>query len=337
MKIIYNPSLDPYFNLAAEEYLLRHAEEDIFMLWRNDRSVIIGRNQNAYAEVNVESAREKGVKIARRLTGGGAVFHDAGNVNFTFISPAAERGNDAPMADFADFAAPVIKALASFGVSAAPGGRNDILADGAKISGCAACNLPRMDGRIATLRHGTLLFSADISEMADVLNVNRLKMESKGIASVKSRVANIDSLPRYRGPREAEDFLAALLRFAEGEFSSMTKPLTPDEQHEIADLRDKKYAAWEWIWGENPAMSEVREGRYPFGTLSVAMNSRRGHIVSVRITGDFFSEGDVSVLEAALAGTALRRDELEKILTEAGTEKIICGCTAAVLAELIAN
>lgn len=334
MKIIYNSSLDPYFNLAAEEYLLRHAGENIFMLWRNDRSVIIGRNQNAYAEVNTAAAEEKGVKIARRLTGGGAVFHDAGNVNFTFISPA---GDNTPMADFADFAAPVIKALASFGTSAAPGGRNDILCDGAKISGCAACSYPLGDGRRGVLRHGTLLFSADISEMAEVLNVNRLKMESKGIASVKSRVANIASLPSYHGPRDVEAFISALLTFAEGEFSSVTESLSAENIQEITSLRDSKYAAWDWIWGENPAMTDVREGRYPFGTLSAAMNSRHGIIENIRITGDFFSEGDVATLESALIGAPLRRDKLEEILTFAGAEKIICGCTAATLTELIAQ
>lgn len=333
MKIIYNPSLDPYFNLAAEEYLLTHATEEIFMLWRNGRSVIIGRNQNAYAEVNTTAAEKKGVKIARRLTGGGAVFHDAGNVNFTFISSGTK--GDSPMADFADFAAPVIKALASFGPSAAPGGRNDILCDGAKISGCAACTIPLEGGGKATLRHGTLLFSADISEMAEVLNVNRLKMESKGVASVKSRVANIASLPSYHGPRQVEDFISALLAFAEGEFSSVTESLTSDEQREITFLRDSKYAAWDWIWGENPELCEVREGRYSFGTLSVSMNSRRGIIENIRISGDFFSDGDVTILENALAGAALRRDEIEKILTLAGAERIICGCTAAQLAELI--
>lgn len=334
MKIIYNPSLDPYFNLAAEEYLLRHAGENIFMLWRNDRSVIIGRNQNAYAEVNTAAAEEKGVKIARRLTGGGAVFHDAGNVNFTFISPG---GENYPMADFADFAAPVIKALASFGTSAAPGGRNDILCDGAKISGCAACSYPLGDGRRGVLRHGTLLFSADISEMAEVLNVNRLKMESKGIASVKSRVANIASLPSYHGPREVEAFISALLTFAEGEFFSSVTALSPDEQREIAVLRDEKYASWDWIWGENPEATDVREGRFSFGTLSAAINSRRGIIENIRITGDFFSEGDVAELESALIGAPLRRDRLEEIFTAAGADKIICGCTAAALAELISQ
>lgn len=337
MKIIYNPSLDPYFNLAAEEYLLRRAAEDIFMLWRNDRSVIIGRNQNAYAEVNTKAAEKKGVKIARRLTGGGAVFHDAGNVNFTFISPASPSGKNAPMADFADFAAPVIKALSSFGTSAAPGGRNDILCDGAKISGCAACSVPLHEGSSATLRHGTLLFSADISEMADVLNVNRLKLESKGIASVKSRVANIASLPSYRGPRDTENFIDALLRFAEGEFGGMTTFLTDEEKSGVTALRNEKYATWDWIWGENPSMSDVRERRYPFGTLSVAMNSRRGRIESIRITGDFFSDGDVAGLESALTGALLRRDEIEAALSAAGAEKIICGCTAADLAELIAG
>jgi lipoate-protein ligase A len=336
MKIIYNPSIDPYFNLAAEEYFMRRAEEDIFMLWRNDRSVIIGRNQNAYAEVNVEEAENRRVKIARRLTGGGAVFHDKGNVNFSFISPQS-KDKSVPMADFADFVAPVIKALASFGTDAAPGGRNDILCDGAKISGCAACSLGLPGGRSATLRHGTLLFSADISEMANVLNVNRLKMESKGIASVKSRVANIASIPSYNGPREVKEFLDALLRFAEGEFGSATTLLTDEDAAGVTALRNEKYATWDWIWGENPSMSDIREKRFPFGTLNVAMNSRRGTIESIRITGDFFSEGDVSSLENALAGAPVRREELENILSSSGAENIICGCTAAQLAELIAQ
>ena len=169
MRIIPTTSLDPHFNLAAEEYLLTQSKEEIFMLWRNDRSVIIGKNQNAYAELNLPFVEEHNVKVVRRMTGGGAVFHDPGNINFTFIVNSAEKA-----IDFVPYTAPIIDYLRSLGADATLSGRNDILIDGRKVSGNAQCVL---NGR--TMHHGTLLFSSDMSELAGALKVDESKIKSE--------------------------------------------------------------------------------------------------------------------------------------------------------------
>lgn len=189
MQIIYNDSHDQYFNLAAEEYLLENSDDDISMLWRNDRTVVVGKNQNTWAEVSTPFVRENSIGVVRRMTGGGAVFHDLGNVNFTFICAYGGGG-----IDFSRFASPIIRYLGTLGIDASLGGRNDILADGRKISGNAQCVYRRSDGSERLMHHGTLLYSADLSEMSGALNVNREKLVTKGIESVKSRVANISAL-----------------------------------------------------------------------------------------------------------------------------------------------
>ncbi|MBR4256441.1 MAG: lipoate--protein ligase family protein, partial [Clostridia bacterium] len=182
MKIYKNEITDPYFNLASEQYLLDTEEDDVFMLWRNRPSVIIGRNQNAYAEINRGFVTDNDIAVVRRLTGGGAVFHDLGNINFTFITK--KGGADA--LDFARFCQPVIDALRALGVPAELSGRNDMTADGRKFSGNAQCVY---NGRV--MHHGTLLFDADMNSMAGALNVDPEKMKSKGVKSVRARVCNL--------------------------------------------------------------------------------------------------------------------------------------------------
>ena len=182
MKIYITDRTDPYFNLASEQYLLDTENDEVFMLWRNEKAVIIGRNQNAYAEINKPFVDEHGIKVVRRLTGGGAVFHDLGNVNFTYIVPRS----DCPTLDFERFSRPVINALRGLGVEAELSGRNDITVDGRKISGNAQCVYNNK-----VMHHGTLLFSADMSQMAGALNVDEEKIKSKGIKSVRARVCNL--------------------------------------------------------------------------------------------------------------------------------------------------
>ena len=195
MLFICHGATDPYFNLAAEEYVLEKGEGAAFLLWRNGPSVIIGKNQNAFAQLRLPFVQANHIQVARRLTGGGAVFHDLGNINFTFITDASEHDQ----IDFARFTAPIIANLKQFGVAATLNGRNDLLAVGRKISGNAQCVYHTEDGRRRLLHHGTLLFSADLSRLSGALQVNREKMESKGIESVVSRVANIRELPGYGG------------------------------------------------------------------------------------------------------------------------------------------
>ena len=299
MKLYLNESTDPYFNLAAEEYLLDTEPGEVFMLWRNERAVILGRNQNAYAEINRPAAEERGIAVVRRLTGGGAVFHDLGNLNFTFIVPR-ER---CPELDFARFTVPVAEALKKLGVPAEISGRNDLTADGKKISGNAQC----VRGN-KVMHHGTLLFSADLTAMADVLRVDPEKMRSKGIGSVRSRVGNLrDWLPDMD--------VTGFKRYLEESFLSRSGadravPFSPEQTAGIERLKREKYASWAWNWGSSQAYGRTVRKRFPYGGVELSFDSEHGVLTAVRLQGDYFGKAPVDELERALLGCRLLRDEL---------------------------
>lgn len=307
MKLYVNESTDPYFNLAAEEYLLDTEPNEVFMLWRNEKAVILGRNQNAYAEINRPVAEERGIAVVRRLTGGGAVFHDLGNLNFTFIVPREA----CPELDFARFLMPVAEALRNLGVPAEISGRNDLTADGRKISGNAQCV---RNGKV--MHHGTLLFSADLSDMADVLRVDPEKMRSKGIKSVRSRVGNLrDWLP-------AMD-VTGFKRYLEESFltrsgADKAVPFSPEQVAGIERLKREKYAAWDWNWGASPAFGNTVKKRFPYGGVELSFDSEHGVLTAVRFRGDFFGSAPAEELEQALAGCRLLRDELTPRLSDVG-------------------
>jgi len=309
LRVIFNESLSPYFNLAAEEYLLERGEGSAFMIWRNGKSVIIGKNQNAYAEVDASFCEKNAVKVVRRLTGGGAVFHDPGNVNFSFVCDDCGEG-----INFLPYVEKICKALRAFGVEAAPNGRNDIEAGGAKISGNAQCVHNCADGRKRLLHHGTLLFSADMSALEGALRVSPDKMESKGIKSVRSRVANIRDIEGYRGPADPLGFARELCRL----FSGEAEELSLSEKADIEELACKKYSKWEWNYGESPRFSVERKRRFSYGSVEIGYTSRKGIIEDAGITGDFFALSDVGVLSERLRGKALRKDSLRAALSDVG-------------------
>ena len=204
MLCIVDSTTDPYWNLAAEEYLLTSLSEPVFRLWRNAPSVIVGRYQNAAAEINSEYVRTRGIPVVRRLTGGGAVFHDLGNVNYTFIDRKVEGEDTAAM--FRRFTAPVISALRSLGVEASLEGRNDLVISGRKFSGNAVCV---HGGRV--LQHGTLLFSASVADLSGALNTRPEKFIGKSVQSNRSRVTNIsEHLPARHRSMSVEEFITYL-------------------------------------------------------------------------------------------------------------------------------
>lgn len=325
MRVIYNDNTDPCFNLACEEYLLEESSGDVFMIWRNEKSVIIGKNQNAYGEINIDFCEKNGIKTVRRLTGGGAVFHDLGNVNFSFITDT----DGALGIDFSPFISKMTAALSAFGIKAYANGRNDIEVDGAKISGNAQCVHNCKDGRKRLLHHGTLLFNADMSSLADSLLPKAEKLESKGIKSVRSRVTNIKSIESYSGPENAEDFAGALCSM----FCDEWTVLSAEEKECIKKLSFEKYSRWEWNFGESPEFSTVVSCRYPFGTVEVAYTAKKGIIGKIKIYGDFFAFGDIAELEKLLSGTPLEKSELEKRLADTG--KYIHGADAHTITDLI--
>lgn len=341
MRIIVSNHTNPYFNLATEEYLLEHTNGGIFMLWRNEPCVVIGKNQNAFAEINLDFTNAHNIKVVRRLTGGGAVFHDLGNVNFTFIAPAGEGPQGL---DFAYFTRPVIDALAGLGVEAGLSGRNDIVVhtdDGErKISGNAQCVYNAADGSVKTMHHGTLLFSADMSRMQGALNVDPTKLASKGIRSVRSRVANlIDLLPpaQREQMRDVPSFMDYLADYGSRRFDVPVGGLTDEETTGIQSLMDAKYSTDLWNLRRFGSFETVHRRRFDFGLVEVYLSVREGLLSSIRFGGDFFGVRDVGELSAMLEGTVFDRENVGERLCSANVNGYIAGAEAEDLLELIFN
>ncbi len=339
MKLYINTCQDPYFNLASEEYFIRSTGEDVILLWRSEPSVIIGKNQNAFTQVKVEAAREKGVKIVRRLTGGGAVFHDPGNLNFTFISPknGILSGGVSGGLDFAHFTKPIISALRELGVEAELSGRNDIVVkkdDGErKISGNAQCVI---DG--TTMHHGTLLFSANLEALAALLNTDPSKLKGKGISSVRSRVANIWELLSEKSRREVPDvseFTRYLADYLKRDLSAEICSLSEADIDSISKLAAEKYSQDEWNIRKNGDFESFAEERFDFGKVEVSLKVADGRIADVNISGDFFGEEDVSGLSEALIGADISREGIFDRLAKIQVSKYIFGADNEKLAGLI--
>ncbi len=320
--------------------MITHAEDDVVMLWRNEPSVIIGKNQNAFAEINFDFVKKHGIKVVRRMTGGGAVFHDLGNLNYTFISPAGGQMSEGIREgglDFAYFTAPIISALREISLDASLSGRNDIVVatpDGErKISGNAQCVL---DG--ATLHHGTLLFSAKLEKMSGALNVDPTKLKSKGIASVRSRVANIFDLM----PEDVQEKLCDVLDFEKfladrlsKEFSAKTESLTDAMIREISLLAEKKYSTDEWNLRRFGNFAVERRRRFDYGAVEARFDVESGRIREISLGGDFFGELDIAELEKMLSGVEYSREAVYAVLSEAQIGRFILGAVASDITDLL--
>ena len=296
MKFLLLKTTDPYRNLAIEEYLLKNSQDDIFMLWQNSPTVVIGKNQNAYAEINFDYANKSDIRIARRITGGGAVYHDLGNINYTFITTKKTHGS----LDFKAFAAPIIDAISDLGLSAELSGRNDIMIDGYKFSGNAQYTY---NDRI--LHHGTILFSGNLDVLSSVLNVDKEKIESKAIKSVRSRVRNLSEyLPTEYN---IEDFIKFLSDFIIKKFDAVAAVLPTDRIIDELEVRNRSNA---WIFPEKDLASKYvikKKRRFDFGTVEISLQMQNDIIIDARINGDYFEKQSVSELEDKLRGSALKR------------------------------
>lgn len=302
MLFIKTNFFNPAYNLACEEYYYRETKEDVFMLWQNDPVVVIGKNQNLYDEVDLDYAQEQGIGVIRRITGGGAVYHDHGNVNYTFITSREK----ARSLDFEYFTRPIVMALGQMGVKATLSGRNDLLVDGRKISG----NAQTADQQ-RILHHGTLLFQSDLGVLSRVLKPDPAKGYGKKIQSVRSRVANIcEFLPITQ--QGVGDFIRRLEGFVDSLYGC--RPQIADPHAVMAAPYTDKYNQEDWIYGRKLHYDYKLKKRYPFGTLVLCFNLSQGALADLHFEGDFFSLQDTRPLENALCGVTYDLNALGQAL-----------------------
>ena len=331
MQYIESPSNDPAWNLALEEYVFSYMdpEEEYFILflWQNEHTVVIGKNQNTIAEIDTDYVKEHGITVVRRLSGGGAVYHDMGNLNFSFIADAQNMNE----INFKRFCQPVVQTLQQMGVPAETNGRNDMVIDGRKFSGNAQYT---KNGRV--LHHGTLLFRSDLSVVSGALRPNKAKLQTKGIASVSSRVCNISE---YLAPSVTlGDFKSSLLKNIMGTDSPIPYELTSADLAKIEELRAARYSQWDWNYGFSPRYQIIKETRIEgCGTLQISMAVEKGAIRDIQFLGDFFDFGNLDVLSAKLQGCTIQKEPLTKLLEDMDISQYIRGLTAEALADLIAN
>ncbi|WP_027092336.1 lipoate--protein ligase [Cohnella thermotolerans] len=299
---------DPALNLALEEYILRKlpAEHDYLLFYINEPSIIIGKNQNTAEEVNTDYVREHGIHVVRRLSGGGAVYHDLGNLNFSFIT----RDDGQSFHNFRKFTAPVVEALRKLGVDAELSGRNDILVGERKISGNAQFST---GGRMFS--HGTLLFDSHMEDVASALKANPLKFESKATKSVRSRVANISEF--LREPMTIEQFKRFVLDSIFGGGEIQEYKLSEADWAAVRELADSRYRSWDWNYGLSPAFNVQQIRRLEgAGTFDVRLNVEKGEIREAAIYGDFFGRGEVSEVTGKLIGVRYDREAIEAALKD---------------------
>ena len=306
MRYIKNTNTNPHYNMAFDEYCLESLpiDEPVFFLWQNKPSVIVGFNQEVNTEVNLDYLHQQGITLARRVTGGGAVYHDFGNLNYTIVGRSEDLERDYP-----EYASLMMKALQTLGVPATLSGRNDILVEGKKVSGFAK--------RVCKNRlmvHGTLMFNVDVDVLTHVLNTSQSKLQSKGIASVRSRVANLsDYLPEIS---DIQTFKNRLEEILSNNHTDAEYQLSEEDIANIQRLTDEKFATWEWNYGHSPKATLVHSARLACGTVEVHLTLVENRIASCRFGGDFLGNLPASDVETALTGIPYEINEVRKCLSK---------------------
>ena len=303
---------DPKLNLALEEYALRNFDnsKDYLLFYINEPSIIIGRNQNTLEEINQSYTASNNIHVVRRISGGGAVYHDLGNLNFSFITNYDGKS----ISNFKKFTAPVIRVLNDMGVSAELKGRNDIEVGDKKISGTAQFSTGKR-----MISHGTLLLDTDMSEVAKALQVKMSKIQSKGHKSVRSRVANISEF--LQTPITMNNFKEQLLvGLYEASEPFETYKLTNEEWTAVHQLKAAKYDLWDWNFGRSPKFNIQRTKRFPVGEIDLRILVEKGLIAEFKIFGDFFGRKPVEDIESLLLGVRYDKEEINKILENIAVE-----------------
>lgn len=317
---------DPRTNIALETYLVenRLTDQPLLLFYINEPSIIIGRNQNTVEEVNQHYVEEHGIHVVRRMSGGGAVYHDLGNFSYCFIQE--EHG---PARDFSVFTRPVIEALHQMGVAGARlEGRNDLLIDGKKFSGNA---MYIRNGRMTA--HGTILYDADLDAVTAALKPRADKIESKGIKSVRSRVTNIRPYVadayQHLNTREFRDHLLLRIFGVNSRADVPEYTLSADDWAQVAAIRAERFANWDWNYGRSPAFTSERYHKYPQGAVDFRFNVEQGgNIKEIKIYGDFFGVGDIADVEKRLTGIPYRRNAITAAFADIDTALYFGGIAA---------
>lgn len=297
---------NPVFNIATEEYLLKHKAEDCFYLYINNPSIIIGKHQNSLAEINVDYVKENEITVVRRLSGGGAVFHDPGNLNFSFIKT---KEKNEPL-DFRKYTQPILEVLNQLGVDAKFEGRNDLTIKGKKFSGNA-----KHVYQNKILQHGTLLFSSKLPDLSKALKVNPLKYQDKAVKSVRSRVTNISE--HLKTPLSLEAFEDHIINHVRNLYEdSVIYELTEADIEAINKLVDEKYSTWNWNFGASPQYNFQKGIKTAGGHVEINLEVRKGEILNAKIFGDFFNTKDITELETLLIGMPHDSEKIKAQLQE---------------------
>ena len=318
---------DPTLNLALEEYALLTLDlSDSYLLFYVNRpSIIIGKHQNTIEEIDADFVHAHDIAVVRRISGGGAVYHDLGNLSFSFITHySPQRFNN-----YAEFTGPVVEALRELGVPAERTGRNDIVVEGRKVSG----NAQVVRGE-RMFSHGTLLLDSNLDDVTRALKPKPGKVESKGFKSIRSRVANISEF--LAAPLAMDDFRAALLaHLFPGGGPVPVHEFSADDRRRVEELANTKYRTWDWNYGESPPFNLQRTQRFPSGEVDVRLDVVDGIIKTVRVFGDFFSSREIADLERGLTGVRYRRDDLAGALRTADGGSFVSGVSESDLLSLI--
>ena len=318
MIYVINNSNDPFFNHAAEEYLMNNFDEEIFMLWINKPSILIGRNQNTISEINLDYVEENHITVVRRLSGGGTVYNDLGNMNFTFITYRNSLETKVKNG-FEKFALPVINALKSLGANAEFTGRNDIVIGGKKFSGNA-----QYSQKDKLLHHGTLLYNCDMSKLSLALKSKPIKFVDKSVKSVGARVTNIiEHIDEKMDLLEFREYLKNYVIKTHG--IETIYEFNEKDLKEIDKIVKNRFETWEWNYGKSPNYRYTNSRKYPSGVVEYHLEVESGQIENISIYGDFFGEKSIKELEEKLIGVKHNINDLEAVLNTININDYIHG------------
>ncbi len=304
MQFINYLGQDAYTNIAMDSWLLYNLKptEPVFALWQNKRAVIVGRNQNTFAEVNQDYIDSHDVQVVRRVSGGGAVYHDEGNICFTFFVPVESSAS----VNFHQFVKPMYDALHAVGINAEITGRNDLEVEGKKVSG----NAQRYAGGYL-MHHGTLLWDTDVEAMIRSLNVSDEKFVSKAAKSVRARVGNIKD---YAPDLTLETFLEKLKYYLTDEGKDGELILTSEQLAGIKDWRDNQFSTWAWNYGESPKFEFSNHAKFTGGSIDVQVNVEHGKISEINFLGDFLGVRDWRDIKAQFIGVEFSPEAVLSVL-----------------------